>query len=279
MNANYKKYKMLVFDLDGTLLNNNHEISSLTLKVLLRLKEDFHMIIATGRRLYEIKDVLVQLKELQLDEGYVVTANGAEVFFKNNLILRYKINYDVVREILKLKRGDIDINLYILNDWYSDREIRSPIMNYFVANLGVKPIITDLSELEIDSCSKIVYYSNDCSKLAEFANEIREKNFKDISVFYSANDLLEITSIDASKYNAIKSIALFECISIDDVLAFGDNGNDYEMLKNVGKGILMKNANECVKNNLPNNEFTKFSNEEDGVAKFLIEFFDLDIQF
>lgn len=32
MNANFKKYKVLVFDLDGTLLNNNHEITSLTLK-------------------------------------------------------------------------------------------------------------------------------------------------------------------------------------------------------------------------------------------------------
>ncbi|BDU62904.1 hydrolase [Candidatus Borrelia fainii] len=279
MNANYEKYKMLVFDLDGTLLNNNHEIAPLTLKVLLRLKDDFHIIVATGRRLYEIKDVLMQLKDVQIDESYIVTANGAEIFLKNNLILRYEINYDLVRELLKVKRGDIDVNLYTLNDWYSDREIRSPIMNYFIENLGIQPIITDLSELEIDSCSKIVYYFHDFSKLEEFANKIKDKNFKDISIFYSANDLLEITNIDASKYNAIKNIALFEGVSIDAILAFGDNGNDYEMLKNAGKGILMKNANEFVKNNLLNNEVTKFSNDEDGVAKFLIEFFNLDIQF
>ncbi|AAX16929.1 Cof-type HAD-IIB family hydrolase [Borrelia hermsii] len=277
MNANYKKYKMLVFDLDGTLLNNDHEITPLTLKVLLKLKNDFHIIIATGRRFDEITDILVQLKEVQIDESYIVTANGAEVFFKNNLILRYKIDYDVVREILKVKRGDIDINLYTFNNWYSDREIRSPIMNYFIENLGIKPIITDLSKFEIDSCSKIVYYAQDLFKLEEFANKIREKNFKDISMFYSANDLLEITHIDASKYNAIKSIALFECIAIDAILAFGDNGNDYGMLKNVGKGIVMKNANDLVRNNLPNNEVTKFNNDEDGVAKFLIEFFNLDI--
>ncbi|UPA17907.1 Cof-type HAD-IIB family hydrolase [Borrelia puertoricensis] len=279
MNANYEKYKMLVFDLDGTLLNNNHEIAPLTLKVLLRLKNDFHIIIATGRRLYEVKDILMQLKDVQIDESYIITANGAEVFLKNNLILRYKINYDVVRKLLKVERGDIDVNLYTLNDWYSDREIRSPIMNYFIENLGIQPIITDLSELEIDSCSKIVYYSHNFSKLEEFANKIRDKNFKDINIFYSANDLLEITNIDASKYNAIKSIALFECISIDNILAFGDNGNDYEMLKNAGKGILMKNANKFIKNHLLNNEVTKFSNDEDGVAKFLIEFFNLDIQF
>lgn len=55
MNSNYKRYKMLVFDLDGTLLNNNHEIAFLTLEVLLALKKDFKIIIATGRRLSEVK--------------------------------------------------------------------------------------------------------------------------------------------------------------------------------------------------------------------------------
>ncbi|AHH04989.1 Pyridoxal phosphate phosphatase YigL [Borrelia miyamotoi] len=277
MNANFKKYKVLVFDLDGTLLNNNHEITSLTLKVLLKLKDDFHIIIATGRRLYEVSDVLVQLKEVKIDECYIITANGAEVFLKNNLILRHKMNYDIVKEILNINRAGIDINLYTLNDWYSDREIRSPIMNYFIENLGVKPIIVDLSLLEVDSFSKVVCYSHDSSKLEEFRNKIQEKNFKDINLFYSSQDLLEITSIDASKYNAVKNVALFECISMDAILAFGDNGNDYEMLKNVGKGIIMKNANEFVKSNLPNNEITKFDNDEDGVAKFLIEFFNLDI--
>ncbi|WP_210379956.1 HAD family hydrolase, partial [Borreliella garinii] len=54
MNSNYKRYKMLVFDLDGTLLNSSHEISFLTLEVLLTLEKDFKIIIATGRRLSEI---------------------------------------------------------------------------------------------------------------------------------------------------------------------------------------------------------------------------------
>ncbi|ACH93365.1 hydrolase [Borrelia duttonii Ly] len=277
MNANYEKYKMLVFDLDGTLLNSKHEITPLTLKVLLRLRDDFHIIIATGRRLYEIRDILLQLQDLRINEGYIVTANGSEVFLNNDLLLRCSIDYGIVREIFKVDREGIDINLYDLHDWYSDREIRSPIMNHFIQNLGIKPIITDLSELKINSCSKIVYYSHDLLRLEEFANTLREKNFKGISMFYSANDLFEITNVDASKYNAIKNISLCECIGVDSILAFGDNGNDYEMLKNVGKGILMKNAHDRVKNSLPNNELTKFCNDNDGVAKFLIEFFDLDI--
>ncbi|UGQ16102.1 Cof-type HAD-IIB family hydrolase [Borrelia sp. RT5S] len=279
MNSNYQKYKMLVFDLDGTLLNNEHRITPLTLKVLSELRNDFRIIIATGRRLGEIKDVMLQLKEIDIEKGYMITANGAEVFLQNNLILRYKIEYDLVREILKLDRGEIDINLYTLTDWYSDREIRSPIMNYFISNLEVRPIITDLFSLQVDSFSKIVYFSQDFVALENFGNIIREKNFKDVHVFYSARDLLEITNADANKYNAVKNIAFLESVDIEDILAFGDNGNDYEMLKNVGKGIVMRNANEFVRINLSNNEITKFSNDEDGVAKFLIDFFNLDISF
>ncbi len=51
------------------------------------------------------------------------------------------------------------------------------------------------------------------------------------------------------------------------------------MLKNLGKGVLMKNANEFLKINLANNETTRFSNNEDGVAKFLIDFFELNIKY
>ncbi|WKC57976.1 Cof-type HAD-IIB family hydrolase [Borrelia sp. P9F1] len=279
MNSNYRKYKMLVFDLDGTLLNNDHRVTPLTLKVLSKLRNDFRIIIATGRRLDELKDVMVQLKEIDIEKEYMVTANGAEVFLQNNLILRYKMEYSLVREILKLERGEIDINLYTSSDWYSDRAIRSPIMNYFISNLGVRPVITDLFSLQVDSFSKIVYFSQDFVALENFGNTIREKKFKDVHVFYSARDLLEITNVNANKYNAVKNIASFERVDIEDILAFGDNGNDYEMLKNVGRGIVMKNANEFVRTNLPNNEITKFSNDEDGVAKFLIDFFDLDISF
>nr|BAI66715.1 hydrolase [Borrelia sp. BF16] len=279
MNFNYEKYKMIVFDLDGTLLNNEHKITPLTFNVLLRLSKDFRIIIATGRRLDEVRDVVNQFKEIDIEKSYMITANGAEVFLENNLILRYKIEYDLVREILKIRRGEIDVNLYTLSDWYSDREIRSPIMNYFINYLGLKPVITDLFSLQVDSFSKIVYFSQNLTALEDFGERIRERNFKDISIFYSAQDLLEITNVNASKYNAVKNVALFECIDLGDILAFGDNGNDYEMLKNVGKGILMKNANEFLKTKLPNNEVTKFSNDGDGVAKFLIEFFDLDICF
>ncbi|WP_029362310.1 Cof-type HAD-IIB family hydrolase [Borreliella garinii] len=279
MNSNYKRYKMLVFDLDGTLLNDNHEITFLTLEVLSTLNKDFKIIIATGRRLSEIRNVRNQLKEININENYLVTANGAEVFLQENLIFRHAISYSLVKEILKIHKDNVDVNLYTFDTWYSNSDVKSPIMKHFIRDLGLNAVIGDLTELGIDSVSKIVYYCDDLATLNKLENEIKNKDFQDIRVFFSFKDLLEITNINAYKYNAIKNIALLENIPLSDVLAFGDNNNDYEMLKNLGKGVLMKNANEFLKINLANNEITRFSNNEDGVAKFLIDFFELNIKY
>lgn len=279
MNSNYERYKILVFDLDGTLLNNSHEISFLTLEVLLTLGKDFKIIIATGRRLSEVKNVRNQLKEINVDNNYLVTANGAEVFLQENLIFRHAMSYDLVKEILKIRTVNADVNLYTFDTWYSNSDVKSPIMKHFIRDLGLNVIITDLTELSVDSVSKIVYYCDDLATLDKLDNEIRSRDFQDIRVFFSSRDLLEVTNINANKYNAIKSIAFLESIPLCNVLAFGDNNNDYEMLKNLGKGVLMKNANEFLKINLANNEITRFSNNEDGVAKFLIDFFELDINY
>ncbi|WP_210380869.1 HAD hydrolase family protein, partial [Borreliella garinii] len=172
-----------------------------------------------------------------------------------------------------------DVNLYTFDTWYSNSDVKSPIMKHFIKDLGLNAVIGDLTALGIDSVSKIVYYCDDLATLNKLENEIKNKDFQDIRVFFSFKDLLEITNINAYKYNAIKNIAFLENILLSDVLAFGDNNNDYEMLKNLGKGVLMKNANEFLKINLANNETTRFSNNEDGVAKFLVDFFELNIKY
>ncbi len=184
MNSNYKRYKMLVFDLDGTLLNNNHEIAFLTLEVLLALKEDFKIIIATGRRLSEVKNIRSQLKEISINENYLVTANGAEVFLQENLIFRYAMNYDLAKEILKINTDNVDVNLYTFDTWYSNADVKSPIMKHFIKDLGLNVIIGDLTKLNVDSVSKIVYYCDDLAILNKLDTEIKSKDFQDTRVFF-----------------------------------------------------------------------------------------------
>lgn len=147
------------------------------------------------------------------------------------------MNYDLAKEILKIHTDNVDVNLYTFDTWYSNADVKSPIMKHFIKDLGLNVIIGDLTKLNVDSVSKIVYYCDDLAILNKLDTEIKSKDFQDTRVFFSSKDLLEVTNINANKYNAIKNIAFLESIPLCDVLAFGDNNNDYEMLKNLGKGF------------------------------------------
>ena len=89
-----------------------------------------------------------------------------------------------------------------------------------------------------------------------------------MDTMYSMEQCLEIMPKHVSKGYAIKEIAKLENINIDEIIAFGDGFNDLEMLSIVGKGCIMGNASEKLKNALPNNEIIGL-NHEDAVAKYL----------
>jgi len=95
---------------------------------------------------------------------------------------------------------------------------------------------------------------------------ILQKNFSQTLNLYRSNDtLIEIAPKSVSKLTAIK-LLLDEQESLNDVIAFGDNYNDIEMLQNVGRGIAVANAREEVKNIA---SALALKNSEDGVAHYI----------
>jgi hypothetical protein len=95
---------------------------------------------------------------------------------------------------------------------------------------------------------------------------ILQKNFSQTLNLYRSNDtLIEIAPKSVSKLTAIK-LLLEAHESLNDVIAFGDNYNDIEMLQNVGRGIAVANAREEVKNIA---SALALKNSEDGVAHYI----------
>ena len=77
---------------------------------------------------------------------------------------------------------------------------------------------------------------------------------------------------DVSKGNALKWICNNKGISPDNIIAFGDNFNDIEMIEYAGIGVAMSNAEENVKQKA---DYIALSNEEDGIGKFLNSIFNI----
>ena len=80
---------------------------------------------------------------------------------------------------------------------------------------------------------------------------------------------MEICGYSNCKYQAVKVLGKLLHIGLDEMIAFGDDENDFEILKNVGKGIAVANAIPMIQEIA--DDFAE-SNNEDGVAKYIDKF-------
>ena len=83
---------------------------------------------------------------------------------------------------------------------------------------------------------------------------------------YKGEDLYRFANINAVKWKAIKAVSDFYNIDTNMFVAFGDDKNDLEMIKNCGIGIAVENAIDEVKNVA---KYICETNNNDGVAKWL----------
>ena len=97
-----------------------------------------------------------------------------------------------------------------------------------------------------------------------------EKEVQGVTPVFSKPCYLEVLSEGVSKGSAIEHIAKLEGVDMKDIMAFGDQWNDYYMLKKVGYGYLMGNAKDDLKEHFPKNRITE-SCDDNGVANRLME--------
>lgn len=91
---------------------------------------------------------------------------------------------------------------------------------------------------------------------------------------YRGEDLYGFTSKMSGKYQAVAALGDILKIKLEHITAFGDDENDYEVLKYCGKGVAVANAVSMIKE--ITDDITK-SNNNDGVAKFLVKEFKIII--
>ena len=96
------------------------------------------------------------------------------------------------------------------------------------------------------------------------------KKETDADAIRSGKRVLAIKARGVSKAEAIKELARILDISTEDIIAFGDEVNDMEMLKLVGLGIAMENADDVVKEAA---DRAAGNNDQDGVGKELQKIF------
>ncbi|MBP2099329.1 Cof-type HAD-IIB family hydrolase [Enterococcus rivorum] len=265
--------KLIAIDLDGTTLNTKSLISPRTEKVLKNAMNNGHYVsIVTGRP-YRMSDQFYQQLGLTTP---MVNFNGALVHIPNKQWAEEtesRIQRDLVFDILAQKQAlNLDFvaaenkeTFYIDNFDYFDAA-------FFASEANEKNLLTT-KNLVSDPTSMMVRTSREKAKYVSDTLTSQYGEYVDVRTWGGPTAILEIVSKGIQKAKGVEQVANYLNVKRSDILAFGDEHNDEEMLEYAGWGVAMKNATDHIKSVA--NDITEKTNEEDGLADYLDQYLDL----
>lgn len=277
--------KMIVSDLDGTLLNDAKKVSEFTEQTLLDYqKQGYTVVLASGRFQREVERYAEQLK-LKEYNGWMICANGYEVTnMKDGSV--HTFDSLSIKESQKLCSIADELNLMqyvrigehyhlkinqILSSGLKGAVSALKFMNglgyqkgtYTVHLLEETRYVNQMHEHLNQDVYKICFIGSK-GRIAKFI-ELVEKVYPQQYAFYYVNPMaVEICKKTVSKRNAVEYVCEQCKISLDQVIAFGDSGNDEPLLLNAGIGVTMKNGTK--KALAVATHVSAKNNNEDGVA-------------
>ncbi|GAF15211.1 promiscuous sugar phosphatase YidA, haloacid dehalogenase-like phosphatase family [Bacillus sp. JCM 19046] len=259
-------YKLIAIDMDGTLLNDQHEVTE---GVKVALKEakaaGAKIVLCTGRPLGGVTRYLIDL-ELDGEDDYVIAYNGAVV--QNNAtkesIVSLTLSYQDLLDLTSLAESlATPMHFFDTERLYTTNQDISPYTIYESFVTQVPLSYRKLEEVEKEIALPKIMFIDEPDRLAKTINAIPADVKEKYEMVQSAPFFLEILHPEASKGNAVKHLAEKLGINRDQVMCIGDNGNDLSMIKFAGCGIAMANAIPELKASA---DVETKSNNEDGVA-------------
>lgn len=260
------KYKMLVLDVDGTLLNDNKEISKRTLATLRKVQQmGVRIMLASGRPTYGL---LALGKELELDtyNGYVMSYNGARVIRAADgaTIFERRINPELI-PYLEKKANKNGFGIMTYNEDYIVTNMPdNPHIKAEAELNGMRIVYEELFSIAIDFIPcKCMLVSDDEEALTGLESHWKRRLDGVLDVFRSEPFFLEVVGCRVNKANTLAAVMEMEGIKTDEIVVFGDGVADVTMLQLASLGIAMGNAPGSVKRCA---DYITLSNNEDGVA-------------
>ena len=166
--------------------------------------------------------------------------------------------------------SEVHVNMYQEDRWFAAKE--NEWVRQFHNETGFCYEIMDFTNLKSYTASKLFFLCENNEKLLQVKKQIEEKFTGKLNVTFSLPQCLEIMAYGVSKGKALEKVLKEQDIHPKEVIAFGDGLNDLEMLTFVGKGLLMGNAQDNLKNVLTENEVIQ-TNDDNGVANYLEKLF------
>lgn len=237
-------YKLVFSDIDGTLLNAERQLSPATIKAIRRIKDQVPVVLISSRMPAAMRPLQ---KELEIENHPIICYNGGLILVNGKNVHSTFISVGLIEELANFNADKkVHFSLYFEDEWYV------PEMDFWAKreenNTKVSPVVSPIETVlshwknERKGAHKIMCMGEekDIDRIYTFLkNNFAEK----LHLYRSKPTYIEIANKSISKLTAINQLLEehFKC-ELKDCVAFGDNYNDMEMLKAVGKGIAVGNA-------------------------------------
>ena len=260
------KYKLLVLDVDGTLLNDEREISKRTLAALLKVQQmGVRIVLASGRPTYGLMP-LAKTLELGNYGGFVLSYNGCQIIKAQNgeILFERRINPEMLPYLEKKARK----NGFAIFTYHDDTLITDSPDNEYIKN---EALLNNLKIIREDEFSTAIDFApckcmlvSDKEKALIGLEQHWEKRLAGtLDAFRSEPYFLEVVPCGVNKANTVGALLEHLGVTREEVIAVGDGVCDVTMLQLAGMGVAMGHSQDSVKVCA---DYVTASNEEDGVA-------------
>lgn len=242
------EYKLIAFDMDGTLLNSNKQISKKTQESITRAVEHNKIVILnTGRNpaeLEEFYDILPGVRYLNCISGALVY----DLKEKKTLYQKY-FDEDVMKQLLEIAVQEDNFIHFLTEKSFVQKGKVEKMKDYHME------IYQEMYErVTIQKENLVDYYLKNPFPIYKLnlyhqSPESRERTYKriqearlDVEMALAEETSLEITCKNINKGNGLKHLCQVLNLPIEQTIVVGDAGNDVEALKVAGLAVVMDNA-------------------------------------
>ena len=262
---NMSRIKLIMSDIDGTILDKNHQLDSYLIELMPLLKQcNIPFVLASARSPLGIAPIS---KELGITECPIACYNGALISLGDKILSQYSIDKSellLLHDFLKKEFPTVSINVYSGKDWLVNTidewvEIEATIT-------GESPKVTSLADFIRDEKTlvhKLLLIDN-TDTIQKLQKNLSSIDFPQTDFYLSKDNYLEVTHNQVSKKQALLELANYYQLPLTSIMTLGDNYNDIPMIETAGLGIAMGNAPRDVKTCA---KAVTDSNEQNGVSK------------
>ncbi|MDR3242184.1 MAG: Cof-type HAD-IIB family hydrolase [Lactobacillaceae bacterium] len=271
--------KLIGIDLDHTTLNEAGEVSERTKQTLQAAQDAGHIIsIITGRPtrlttgIYDTIGLKSPMINFNGSLGLTPRASWKDAY-------SYKVNHEIAFDLLE-QAADLGIDTVVAENmddvWGKDISVNAPEDSIFFPKDEDGKKMLDRLSLQTD-VNAILLHAADPLHQAQIRRFVLDRYGEDnvnVKTWGGDAPVLEVAPAGVSKDTGLDILSKSFSIAKDDIYAFGDEMNDFEMIDFATHGVVMANGNQDLK--AIADDVTMYSNEDDGLARYLENLLDLN---